>query len=84
MRLFSLVVFLFAFCSSFAVAQWQEQAIRTQANLRGLSVVSSSVAWISGRKGPTVEPTTAAAHGTSPQCREPNSLISVMSKPLEK
>ncbi|HEY2785642.1 MAG TPA: glycosyl hydrolase [Fimbriiglobus sp.] len=34
-----------------AVAQWQKQSIHTDADFRGLSAVSSKVAWVSGSKG---------------------------------
>lgn len=34
-----------------AVAQWQPQAIKTDADFRGLSVVSEKVVWVSGTKG---------------------------------
>src|SRR5438105_3981862 len=37
--------------SGSAQAQWRPQAAGTDADLRGLSVVSSSVAWVSGTKG---------------------------------
>lgn len=38
-------------CDSAALAQWQPQAIATDADLRGLSAVSPKVAWVSGTKG---------------------------------
>lgn len=34
-----------------AVGQWQPQAIKTDADFRGLSVVSDKVAWVSGTNG---------------------------------
>jgi photosystem II stability/assembly factor-like uncharacterized protein len=37
--------------SSLVHAQWQRQAIATDADFRGLSVVSAKVAWVSGTKG---------------------------------
>jgi photosystem II stability/assembly factor-like uncharacterized protein len=36
---------------SIAQAQWQQQAIRSDANFRGLGAVSAQVAWVSGTKG---------------------------------
>lgn len=38
-------------CNSVANAQWQRQEIATDADFRGLSVVSAKVAWVSGTKG---------------------------------
>jgi photosystem II stability/assembly factor-like uncharacterized protein len=37
--------------SSSAHAQWQPQAIDTDADFRGLSAVSATIAWVSGTKG---------------------------------
>jgi photosystem II stability/assembly factor-like uncharacterized protein len=37
--------------TSIAQAQWQAQAIRSDANFRGLCAVSAQVAWVSGTKG---------------------------------
>jgi photosystem II stability/assembly factor-like uncharacterized protein len=42
---------LIACCGSPAFAQWQIQNIGTKANFRGLCVVSSNVAWVSGTEG---------------------------------
>jgi photosystem II stability/assembly factor-like uncharacterized protein len=42
---------VFCLCCSVAHAQWQRQEIATDADFRGLSVVSSKVAWVSGTKG---------------------------------
>ena len=42
---------IFMVCCSIAFAQWQVQAIDTQADFRGLCVVSSKVAWVSGTQG---------------------------------
>src|SRR5438552_2929776 len=39
------------FGTSLAHAQWQRQEIATDADFRGLSVVSAKVAWVSGTKG---------------------------------
>ncbi|WP_439630237.1 WD40/YVTN/BNR-like repeat-containing protein [Gemmata sp.] len=36
---------------SVALSQWQPQAIKTDADFRGLSVGSATVAWVSGTKG---------------------------------
>jgi photosystem II stability/assembly factor-like uncharacterized protein len=44
-------VAILATCETFANAQWQQQTIGTDANFRGLSVVSADVAWVSGTKG---------------------------------
>ena len=44
--LFTLVVF-----ASIADAQWQKQAVRTTASLRGLSVVNEKIIWASGANG---------------------------------
>jgi photosystem II stability/assembly factor-like uncharacterized protein len=48
---------LLGLCASLAFAQWQRQTIDTQADFRGLCVVSPNVAWVSGTKG-TVARTT--------------------------
>ena len=40
-----------AACAPAAPAQWQPQALATDADLRGLSAVSPKVAWVSGTKG---------------------------------
>jgi photosystem II stability/assembly factor-like uncharacterized protein len=37
--------------TSLAHAQWQQQSINSDANFRGLCVVSAQVAWVSGTKG---------------------------------
>jgi photosystem II stability/assembly factor-like uncharacterized protein len=42
---------LFGLCDSIAHAQWQQQTIRSDADLRGLCAVSAKVAWVSGAKG---------------------------------
>ena len=42
---------LFGLDASTVLGQWQVQAIESQADFRGLSVVSPTVAWISGTKG---------------------------------
>src|SRR3954462_5628443 len=34
-----------------AVTQWQPQQVNTEADFRGLSVVTANVAWVSGTKG---------------------------------
>ncbi len=46
-----LAAILFGLCSSIAFAQWRTQTISTQADFRGLCVVSPHVAWVSGTKG---------------------------------
>lgn len=50
MRLYLLVVLMFVFSDSMAAGEWQVQKIRSQADLRGLSVVSEKIAWISGKQ----------------------------------
>jgi photosystem II stability/assembly factor-like uncharacterized protein len=42
---------ILALGSSLVHAQWQRQEIATDADFRGLSVVSAKVAWVSGTKG---------------------------------
>jgi photosystem II stability/assembly factor-like uncharacterized protein len=42
---------LLVLCGSIVFAQWQAQTIATQADFRGLCVVSPSIAWVSGTKG---------------------------------
>jgi photosystem II stability/assembly factor-like uncharacterized protein len=51
MKQMSLAVATVFLCGSNALAQWQTQAIDTKSDFRGLSVVSPSVAWVSGTKG---------------------------------
>jgi photosystem II stability/assembly factor-like uncharacterized protein len=51
MRLYLLVVLMFVRPGSMAAGEWQLQTIRSQADLRGLSVVSEKIAWISGKQG---------------------------------
>lgn len=51
MKHFLLAVALIGLEASTALSQWQVQAIQSQADFRGLSVVSSKVAWVSGTKG---------------------------------
>ncbi|MBI3410823.1 MAG: glycosyl hydrolase [Planctomycetes bacterium] len=46
-----LAAVLLGLCASNAFAQWQTQTIDTKADFRGLGVVSSKVAWVSGTKG---------------------------------
>jgi len=47
-----------------AAAQWQQQASLTDAELRGLSVVSPSVVWASGQRGTVLHTTDGGAHWT--------------------
>src|SRR5438067_12525589 len=42
---------VFGLDASIALGQWQVQAIQSRADLRGLSVVSKRIAWVSGTKG---------------------------------
>jgi photosystem II stability/assembly factor-like uncharacterized protein len=51
MKLFSLAVMLLGLCHSIARAQWQPKTIPTDADFRGLCVVSAKVTWVSGTKG---------------------------------
>lgn len=51
MNPFRLAPALLGLCASFAHAQWQPQAIDTDADFRGLCAVSGQVAWVSGTKG---------------------------------
>ncbi len=51
MKLLFIATLLLALCDSIALAQWQQQTIKTDADFRGLSVVSAKVAWVSGTKG---------------------------------
>ena len=51
MKHLPIAAILFAFDASTALCQWQVQTIQSQADFRGLSVVSSKVAWVSGTKG---------------------------------
>jgi len=51
MKQFFPAAILLGLLGSSAVAQWQRQTIGTQADLRGLCVVSPNVAWVSGTKG---------------------------------
>jgi photosystem II stability/assembly factor-like uncharacterized protein len=49
-RLLLAVVWIL-FSNSFAYSQWQRQSIDTEADFRGLSVVNSKIAWVSGTHG---------------------------------
>src|SRR5260370_18527182 len=51
MKLFYFAAALLGLCDSSARAQWQQQTIRSDADFRGLCVVSAKVAWVSGTKG---------------------------------
>ncbi|HLJ97285.1 MAG TPA: glycosyl hydrolase [Gemmataceae bacterium] len=48
---FCRAVVLVGLCGSAVHAEWQPQTIPTDADFRGLSVVSAQVAWVSGTKG---------------------------------
>jgi photosystem II stability/assembly factor-like uncharacterized protein len=50
-RLFFVATLLCGLCGSIVSAQWEPQAIKTDADFRGLSAISSSVAWVGGTKG---------------------------------
>jgi len=51
MKSFCIAIAIVGMCHLMARAQWQRQAIDTDADFRGLSVVNSQVAWVSGTKG---------------------------------
>jgi photosystem II stability/assembly factor-like uncharacterized protein len=51
MNRFYLSVALLGFWSSTVFADWRKQAVATDADFRGLCVVSDKVAWVSGTKG---------------------------------
>lgn len=51
MKPFAVAALLVVFATPVARGQWQSQAIKTDADFRGLSAVSPSVAWVSGTKG---------------------------------
>lgn len=51
MKHWCLALFLLGVGHSVADAQWKRQEIKTESDFRGLSVVSSDVAWVSGTKG---------------------------------
>jgi photosystem II stability/assembly factor-like uncharacterized protein len=51
MRPFCLAAALLGLCAAVADGQWQRQTIATDADFRGLCVVSAEVAWVSGTKG---------------------------------
>jgi photosystem II stability/assembly factor-like uncharacterized protein len=66
-------IMLLGICNSFAHAQWEQQTIKTDANFRGLSVVSANVAWVSGTKGTfgrTTDGGKAWAVGTIPDAEK--------------
>jgi photosystem II stability/assembly factor-like uncharacterized protein len=51
MKSFYVVAALLGHCDSIGHLRWQEQTIRSDADFRGLCVVSAKVAWVSGTKG---------------------------------
>ena len=51
MKLFAIAAILLVLGNPVSVVQWQQQTINTDADFRGLCVVSSTVAWVSGTKG---------------------------------
>jgi photosystem II stability/assembly factor-like uncharacterized protein len=51
MKLICVAALLLGLDASASQAQWQQQAIRCDANFRGLCAVSGQVAWVSGTKG---------------------------------
>lgn len=50
-RVLCLAAVCFGFRDSIAHAQWQQQAIGSKADFRGICVVSAKVAWVSGTQG---------------------------------
>src|SRR5262245_48442738 len=51
MKPYFVAVALLGLGDSFAAAQWEPQTIQSEADFRGLCVVSPKVAWVSGTKG---------------------------------
>jgi photosystem II stability/assembly factor-like uncharacterized protein len=51
MKFFNLAVVICVFCDSIAHAQWRQQAVSSNADFRGLCVVSARIAWVSGTQG---------------------------------
>jgi photosystem II stability/assembly factor-like uncharacterized protein len=51
MKLFSATLLLIGLCDSIACGQWKQQTINSNADFRGLSVVSANAAWLGGTKG---------------------------------
>src|SRR5437588_8823819 len=51
MKEFFIAALLCGLGDSLALGQWQLQALKSDADFRGLSVVSQKVAWVSGTKG---------------------------------
>lgn len=51
MKRILLAAILFGISGPVALAQWQTQTIGTKSDFRGICVVSSNVAWVSGTKG---------------------------------
>src|SRR5579871_3394103 len=50
-RGFAIGAIVLMLANTSAFGQWQQQSINTDADFRGLGVVSSDVAWVSGTKG---------------------------------
>src|SRR5262249_42170754 len=51
MKHFFLAAGVVGLCGAITPAQWQVQAVGTEADFRGLCVVSPDIAWVSGTKG---------------------------------
>jgi photosystem II stability/assembly factor-like uncharacterized protein len=51
MRAFLIATIVPWFCDAIALGQWQQQTSGTDADFRGLCVISPKVAWVSGTKG---------------------------------
>jgi photosystem II stability/assembly factor-like uncharacterized protein len=61
MKLSYLAAVVMGLSDSIACGQWQQQTITSDANFRGLCVVSARVAWVSGTKGTYGRTTDAGA-----------------------
>src|SRR3954471_3838637 len=73
MKAFLSAAMFLMLCVSNVSAQWQQQTIKTDADFRGLCVVSPKVAWVSGTKGTFARTTDAGktwAVGTVPDADE--------------
>jgi photosystem II stability/assembly factor-like uncharacterized protein len=69
MKYFLVATILLAIWSSIVFAEWQKQIVVSQADFRGLCVVSSDVAWVSGTQGTfarTIDGGTTWSVGTVP------------------
>lgn len=51
MKSFCISAVILVLCAALATAQWQAQPVATKSDFRGLCVVHSNVAWVSGTRG---------------------------------